>query len=495
MAQGAPSPLFQPSLTDPGNAQRFTRPAERPRAAESAPSPPAGAGVGETGYDSTGVTTKQRKARKKPGSPHPLPHAGAIVLPPSQPLDRNAPQIAARNTYANVYKPPDAPLRRPLPTEVDPFGAVGVQVGEFLLRPAIEVGYGTDSNPNRTPSGPQSNFYRVAPELQAKSLWSRHEVSAVLRGSYIGYDTLSSANQPSADARITGRLDATRDLRFEGEGRYLLGTDNPGSPNLQAGLARLPIYNTVGTSIGAAQRFNRLDLSIKGSLDRTEYQDSELVDGSRVSNQDRNYTQYRIQARASYEFSPGFKPFVEMDVDKRKHDEPCTCDAIDRSSQAFTPKAGMTFELAKRLNGEISVGYTTRDYVSPDLETLRGWVVDSSLVWSATGLTTVTLLANTRVDETVVAGVSGTLRQDVGLQVDHAFRRWLIGTVKVGYGRDDYVGWDRLDKRTSLAAIVTYKMSREFWLKGEFRQEWLRSNATGVDYDASVFLVGMRVQR
>ena len=75
--------------------------------------------------------------------------------------------------------------------------------------------------------------------------------------------------------------------------------------------------------------------------------------------------------------------------------------------------------------------------------------------------------------------MSGTLRRDVGLQVDHAFRRWLIGTVKVGYGQDDYVGWDRVDKRTSLAAIVTYKLSRELWLKGEFRQEWLRSNIAG----------------
>ena len=123
---------------------------------------------------------------------------------------------------------------------------------------------------------------------------------------------------------------------------------------------------------------------------------------------------------------------------------------------------------------------------------MRGWVLDASLVWVATGLTTVTLTANSRVEETVISGVSGALRHDVGLQVDHAFRRWLIGTIKVGYGQDDYVGWDRVDKRTSLAAIVTYKLSRELWLKGEFRQEWLRSNAPSVNYDASIFLVGLK---
>jgi hypothetical protein len=246
---------------------------------------------------------------------------------------------------------------------------------------------------------------------------------------------------------------------------------------------------------GVAQRFNRLDLSVKGSIDRTDYEDSKLTDGTTVSNQDRNYYQYRVQGRASYEFTPGFKPFVEIDVDKRKHDAPCECDDIDRSSHAFTPKAGVTFELPRRLTGEISVGYTTRDYVSPDLETLRGWVLDSSLIWIATGLTTVTFNASSRVEESTLAGVSGALRRDVGLTVDHAFRRWLVGTIKVGYGQDDYVGGDRLDNRTSLAAIITYKYSREIWLKGEFRQEWLRSNVPNVSYDASIFLVGVKLQR
>ena len=44
-----------------------------------------------------------------------------------------APQIAARATYANAYKPPDAPLPRPLPLNTDSYEPVGVRVGSFLL--------------------------------------------------------------------------------------------------------------------------------------------------------------------------------------------------------------------------------------------------------------------------------------------------------------------------------------------------------------------------
>jgi hypothetical protein len=43
--------------------------------------------------------------------------------------------------------------------------------------------------------------------------------------------------------------------------------------------------------------------------------------------------------------------------------------------------------------------------------------------------------------------------------------------------------------------MITYKFTREFWLKGEFRQEWMRSTAPNVDYDASIFLIGMKLQR
>ena len=43
--------------------------------------------------------------------------------------------------------------------------------------------------------------------------------------------------------------------------------------------------------------------------------------------------------------------------------------------------------------------------------------------------------------------------------------------------------------------MLTYKFNRDLSLNGEFRQEWMRSNVTGVDYNASIFLVGLKLQR
>src|SRR5581483_4487735 len=160
-----------------------------------------------------------------------------------------------------------------------------------------------------------------------------------------------------------------------------------------------------------------------------------------------------------------------------------------------TIKAGSTFEITRKLTGEASIGYTTRSYKDPTLSNVSGIIGDASLVYAMTPLTTAKLTAASTVDESTIAGVSGILRRDVGMQFDHSFRRWLVGTAKFGYGQDDYQGLGREDQRYIALAGVTYKLTREVWLKGEFRREWLKSNVPGQDYTANIVMFGLRLQR
>ncbi len=116
-------------------------------------------------------------------------------------------------------------------------------------------------------------------------------------GSYIGYNPVQTPtlSRPNLNFKVDGRIDVTHDTRIDLGGRLLVSTDNPGSPNLQACLAKLPVFVTVGGSAGLGHSFNRLDVSLKGDIECTIYQDSILTDGSVVSNIDRQYTQYGCQ--------------------------------------------------------------------------------------------------------------------------------------------------------------------------------------------------------
>jgi len=79
--------------------------------------------------------------------------------------------------------------------------------------------------------------------------------------------------------------------------------------------------------------------------------------------------------------------------------------------------------------------------------------------------------------------------------IDHAFRRWLVGSVGVSYGIDDYRGAGRRDALLGLTAGFTYHLSRYAALKGEVRRVQLRSTEPGADYTANIVMLGLRLQR
>ena len=489
---------------------------------------PVPSGAGRTGFDSTNARKKNAASRAstkstatskaKPAttpatdalaseSAATAPRATADPSPYQKPIPPLAEQAMAARVPVTPVGAQPAPLtkRKKLAAEGDPYEPLGLRLGTFDVFPAIEAYGGYDSNPGARSSGSGSALVTIAPELRAQSNWLRHELKADLRGSYNWYrdDLTPSISRPQATGSVDGRIDVTRDTRIDLGGRLLIGTDYPNSPNVQAGLSRLPISTTFGGVAGIAHRFNRLDVGVKGTVDRTVWQKSSLVDGTTADNNDRDLNQYGGTLRAGYELRPGVTPYVEGGYDKRVHDLTTDYFGYQRDSKAWLGRVGTTFELSRLLTGDVSIGYTKRTYQDTRLPDVKGLLFDASLLWTATSLTNVKLTGKTSVGESTVPGISGVLYRDVGLQVDHALRRWLIATVKFGFGFDLYQGSaaafaidsDREDQRYSLGFGLTYKLSRELWLKGEVRREWLRTNVTGYNYDANVFLLGLRLQK
>ena len=473
---------------------------------------PAANGAADSGYDSLNRTRKKPKfypgqARPKPppgpGSPAPVDSKLPIRLsiPPSDSANKTPLPPAMAGTV--VGQPP----RKRLKLDDDPFGAVGDYAGGFLIKSAVEVSGGYDTNPGRT-SVPQGlPLWVVAPEFLAVSDWERHALVADLRGSFTGYGgslpptidgAISSAptdvDRPDFNGHIDGRLDVTKDTRLTAEVRLRLATDNPGSPNIQAGLAKYPIYTTLGGTFGIDQSFNRLEVSAGGTVDRTAYQNSLLTDGTYSSNDDRNFNQFGGVGRVSYDLLPGLKPFVEAEGDNRVHDLQLDRNGYARDSNGGYAKAGSSFEFSRLLTGEISVGFAERSYVDPRLDRLQGLLTAASLTWTATPLTTAKFYSTTSIDETTLPGVSGVLTHLYTVEVDHDFRRWLTGIGKFTYGTLDYQGDGRFDKIYTAEADLIYKMTRNLWVKGTLRRDVLNSNIAGNSTASTVVMLGVRLQ-
>ncbi len=436
-----------------------------------------------------------QSASTRPGATLPVPPP--IEL--EQPAGTASASTPPLGTQPMNTLPLGTPVPRPIPVpDTDPYSPVGIRGGSFMFFPAVELDAAYDTNPQHIPGGGPSAYFVVAPELQVQSLWSRHSLTATIVGDYYDYTNNGlqpSLNRPYLNSKIDGRIDVTRDTQVLLENRVIVSTDNPGSPNLPAGLAKLPIDTTVGGTAGVVQNFNPVILTLKGSIDRTEYQDSVLTDGETASNADRNLNQYAAIGRVGFDLNTGVIPFVEVQGDQRIYDETIDASGNMRNSTGIAAKAGATVNIVNTLTGEMAAGYLQRNYVDPTLSNIAGFTLDGALTWQATALTSAKFLASSVVNESVLTGVSGSLSRDVGIQVDHAFRRYLIATFKVGYGQDDYVGGNRVDSRYYVSGGITYKFNRDVWLRGEVRHDWLASTAPDVAYNATSFLLGLRLQR
>jgi hypothetical protein len=484
-----------------GDDQDASRSARAPSRIGAIPTygiPPA-SGASDSGFDSLNRVRKRPKLypgapkakARGPGTPQPSPPKAKVQTPVS-------PSVAG--TF------PGQPARRRLKPDDDPFANVGFHTGTFLTKAAVEVWGGYSTNPGRINQPKASAFYTVAPELLIASDWERHSLIADLRGSFTGYKTTfppldggpspvpTSIDTPSFNGKVNGRIDARRDTRINTELRMRVFTDNPGSPNIQQGLSQYPLATTIGGTAGVEHDFNRLQVSVAGLADRTTYQYSKLTDGSSTTNDDRNFNQFGALTRVSYDLMPGVKPFGEFQIDTRKHDVQFDRSGFQRDSNGGYVKAGSTFEFSRLLTGEAAIGYALRTYQDPRLTDMKGLLTSASLIWTATGLTTVTFGATSSIDETTLPGVSGSISRDYSLQVDHAFRRWLIGTAKVGTGTTDYDG-TRLDKRYFVEGDLVYKLSRTFQIKAQVRQDWLESSIAGASSSATIVMLGVRVQR
>ena len=404
------------------------------------------------------------------------------------------PNLQPPNTFALGQRP-----QRLLPilAEPDPYAALGIRAGSFILLPSLDFSGAASTNPEHIPGGPPAAYVVAAPELIVRSDWERHSLTADIAGSWTQYtqDLVPSLNVPYMNSRVDGRIDVTRDTAINLQLRGIINTDNPGSPNTQFGVAQLPINFDVGQTVGITQQFNRLSVSFKGTFDRTTYNPSLLTDGEYSTNADRNFDQYGGIGRIAYELDPGLRPFVQVEGDQRVHDEPFDRNNLQRELVGIAGKVGAAVNMFGSLTGEMAIGYVDRVYKDPTLPNVAGVIGDGAVLWQPSALTSAKLSATSQIYETTFNGASGQFSRDLTLEVDHAFRYWLIGILKGGYGNDVYPGSGLQDNRWFASIGAVYKLTREWQLNATVRQDWQIATQPTFTYNATSVLLGVRAQR
>jgi hypothetical protein len=325
-----------------------------------------------------------------------------------------------------------------------------------------------------------------------QSDWSRSDLHGQLKGAYTDYFDDPAANTPTANGTLDGRYDASRDLSFDAEGRFNVSEQTLTSLGLGSGTGTTahPLVATYGATLGGAQKFGDLTLALHATLDRTTYANAGTDD---LASDD--FNDWGLRGRVSYRLSEAVSPFVELGADTRRYDSAIDYNGYDRNSDGWQAVAGATLAFTRQLTGEASFGYGARAYVDPRLQNFGGPVIDASLIWSATPLTTVTAKAQTTLGDSVAAGDSGVMTRSYSLDVAHELTRAFTLGATASWSGENFVGVAQRDSTTTYGLRAEYHVSRELVLKASASRQIYDSSAANSNYVADVFMLGLKLQR
>ena len=387
------------------------------------------------------------------------------------------------------------PPRRNRPPVTDPYAPLGLRAGTLLVFPTIDTQIGFDSNPERRSGGSKSSgFSRTEAALTLRSDFARNELTAELRGNYSKFFSNSNADRPEAQGRIGLRVDYSRDTAFDFELRGRIDSEAPGTANLTGQAQGRPLTFQTGATAGITQRYNRLAVSVRATIDRQDFSDAPIGNGQTLSQNDRNLTQYGLRLRTGYEVTPGLIPFLEVLVDTRQRDQALDNAGFRRDSNSLQLRTGTSFEITRTLTGEVAAGYGLRDTSDNRLRDVRGAVAEGTLTWAISPLTTLRLRAATDFDETTQAGSAGALTRRLTGELSHALLRNLTITATGSAARSEFNGINRTDDILRASLGLEYSVTRNLVLRASYVNDKTISNTPGNSISGNTYLFGARFQ-
>lgn len=368
----------------------------------------------------------------------------------------------------------------------------GIRVGTFLLYPELYTGIGWSDNVDNETGGRSGPLYRINPSLRGQSDWLRHSLTFSLSGTYTGYPDQPDDDNPTGSASVDLALDVADGTVFGIGGRYSLTMEDASSA--ESGGTDQDVHS-LGGSLSLRRSLGLVGVELRGDVDHTSYTNStgETTDAT----SDRNNTVLSASLRLDGLAGAMISPFAEATALSRIYDTTCAdpFNCEDRNATGYALRAGLVYDGGSKLRGEISIGWRSEDLEDGSLPNLEGLLLDGSLIWSPTRLTTVTGTLSTSFDASTIPGASGSILYSGDVRVAHAFSDALVGEIGVGYSERRYQGISLEERQTIATAGVTWAVTDHVALLTNYTYTRFTNSDPGGDYDSNTIEAGVRIRR
>lgn len=358
-----------------------------------------------------------------------------------------------------------------------------VRAGGFDVSSSVGVAAEYNDNILATPANEISDtILRATPRILARSTWSVHELEAGAEVTHREY--IDNGDESSTDYNlfVNGRIDVTRDFQFR------LGADTAHITEERYAAASFGTNEAAQfdrSSVYAQALYRNDRIQLEGTVGASDEQFDQLA-----QQLIRDNTTTYVNGRVSYAVSPDIAFFVQARRSELDYDDP------DRDGTRTTMDAGVNFELAAPIRGEIAIGNFSEERDVATYGDVEGLNIAGNVKWFPTDLTTVTFIANRGVIDPGLATSATAINTAFGIRVDHELLRNLLLFGNIRQENNAYEGSviDRDDDALSLALGGAYKLNPNMHLEFALTtrsQDSSGANA-GPDLDVNTISAGIR---
>ncbi len=393
------------------------------------------------------------------------------------------PAVDAATTTASIAPAPATQQ------DVDPYEALGIRAGGFILYPTLTISGGYTTNAAASAGAGGSTFGTIEPELLIQSDWDRHEFTLTAKGSYEKFFDGTTADKPSGSVEATGRVDLANEWTVD-----LAAGASTELDDIPTGADTAPTVTGLTSSAALNGNFGRVKFTVEGTTDRSVYGDASLA-GVPVDQGDRTNTVFGGRLRVGYDATATLSPFIEGEIDRRAYDRQFDATPLQRSSTGTAFRAGVTFDHGPLLTGEIALGTRQEDFDDAALSSIQAFTVDGNLVWMPTELATITFDTSTTVNPNTDPASSGSVVHDGSVEVAYAWRDNLTFAGTASVSNEQFQGTGENDYTYDAGVSATWKINRALQLTAGYTHEWYVSSDPSTNYESDTVKVGLKAQR
>ena len=377
----------------------------------------------------------------------------------------------------------------------------GIRLGSFVLNGAWDEKLGYDSNITGASHPVGSALVRTTGTASAISDWSRDRLGVALGVDDYNYLSASRQNYTNFNAGLGGG--------------YTLGEHD-----LNVGYSHLRLHE-LGTDIGAVATATPITYDVDAvradyTVDRgrftfvpnVEFQHFDFgsanVLGQQVSQSYRDRTVLTGGVTTRFALSEQRSLLLVLQGSSSHYLDPQP--GPTNNSKTVLALAGLDYQATGPFRYRLLVGAELREFESARYGTRAGPIAEASVIWTPTGLTTVTGSVRRAIEEPQTELTSGYTASTFRVTVDHELQRNVLLQGRGVFQAIEYLQGNQSTTSYSVGGGANWLVNRRLRLSADydFTQQSGSTNPTGANlllpntlttgnYNRNVFLVGFHL--